>query len=531
MCGTFGRAVIGISIGIPVMAEFAESLGLERSYVGLVFSVGALASLPSNLLLPAISDFVGRKPLIILALCGSSVSFAMQAMAQDYTFLFLAVFLGGLSGGTQSVAVAYISDIYAPLERPRFIGMVPACASACLTIGPAMGGTLSNMFNSYRSPFAVSAGIVFLIFPLIAFYLPDSKALICKCEKEELKRAEEKETRRRSTIVFANALNAGLVSEDSPLILSSQSPPPIYPGVLRDYKCYLCFLLQFINSLAFTSFITCVPLVLLDPVFDLSGEQQSVFLAGMIIGCGSLAQTLGLVLFFNRVQKRYGLKRTIFVGTAVSFSGYIVLSFQRTVPMITVGFILYSMGNSVTRPGVFAYVTMIVPQDFTARAVALPNFGSTLARLIAPIASTQLLAISQYSTLYQIISLMLFVQLLIASFLCCMHLPKRADDKICIPAENSHGLTPVEFMRKLSSYLMTNLSSRHYNLSDINTQEVIVEAISQSLPFLREGERENKEDIENLMDELCIPNSTMTPCEMGVGVDFDSSLAASLIVL
>ena len=69
--------------------------------------------------LPRVSDVYGRKRAIVLSLVGSSIAYAMEAAAPSFAALLVASFVGGSFGGTPPVAVAYISDIFSPAERPQ----------------------------------------------------------------------------------------------------------------------------------------------------------------------------------------------------------------------------------------------------------------------------------------------------------------------------------------------------------------------------------------------------------------------------
>uniref|UniRef100_A0A7S4JS27 Major facilitator superfamily (MFS) profile domain-containing protein n=2 Tax=Odontella aurita TaxID=265563 RepID=A0A7S4JS27_9STRA len=479
---TVATEFIGIGIGLPIMVQFAASLGVQENNVGLVFSVGAFAALLSNFWLPAVSDHAGRKPVLILSLFGCSISYGFQALSRSFEMLLMVIFLGGIFGGTQPVAVAYMSDIFSPAQRPRLIGMVPACASACYIIGPALGGVLSKMSGSFRVPLAAASILVAVMIPVVQVFLPDPKVLISEGEKIFLvkQQDEEQHKMRQSLPSTSSSGHRKWAGETTALRSNSEELSPAYSPFL-DWRCHICFCIQFFNIAAFSAFTTCVPLILAEPSFGLSGDQDAVFHTGLVIGSGAAFKSIGLIIMFDRVQKRIGLPRTVSLGAALSFFGFVILALQSSVWGMAIGFAIFSLGVSLLQPGIFSYVTVIAPQEYTARAIGVPNAAINLGEVIGPIASTNLLVAFGYSILFQIFCAILFVQLLVSL---CFHSTMIPDEKT-LGAEDelsqSRPYSEDEFEDLLSGFFVKLLKERNYNLADKNIQKAVLEMAVRSV--------------------------------------------------
>ena len=103
--------LVGFGIIIPLLPFYARTFGASPIVIGLLFASFSLAQLIASPLLGELSDRWGRRPVLILSLIGTAVSFAMLAVAQSLAMLFAARIVDGLSGGNITTARAYIADI------------------------------------------------------------------------------------------------------------------------------------------------------------------------------------------------------------------------------------------------------------------------------------------------------------------------------------------------------------------------------------------------------------------------------------
>ena len=164
--------LIGFGIIIPLLPFYAETFGASPLTIGLLFAVFSLAQMIASPALGAWSDKWGRRPILVLSLAGTVVSFVMLAVAQSLTMLVLARIVDGLSGGNITTARAYIGDITTEENRARAFGFLGAAFGLGFIIGPALGGLFAHI--SYTAPIWAAAAITVVATLLAFFWLPET---------------------------------------------------------------------------------------------------------------------------------------------------------------------------------------------------------------------------------------------------------------------------------------------------------------------------------------------------------------------
>jgi MFS transporter, DHA1 family, tetracycline resistance protein len=169
--------VIGFGIIIPVMPKLIEQLGgvslSQASKIGgwLLFAFAIMqfifAPLVGNL-----SDFYGRRPVLLASLFGFAIDYLFLSFAPTIGWLFLGRVLAGITGASFTTASAYIADISTAETRAKNFGLIGAAFGLGFIIGPAIGGLLGGLGT--RVPFMVAAGLCMLNFLYGFFILPES---------------------------------------------------------------------------------------------------------------------------------------------------------------------------------------------------------------------------------------------------------------------------------------------------------------------------------------------------------------------
>ncbi len=152
--------LIGFGIVIPILPFYAERFGATPWQVGLLFGCYSFFQFFFGPLLGYWSDRVGRRPVLILSLLGTSFAFFLTGFAGSLFVLFLARSIDGATGGNIGTAYAYLADVTEPEERTRAFGMLGAAFGIGFVIGPAIGGLLSHY--SLSAPF-IFAGTMALL--------------------------------------------------------------------------------------------------------------------------------------------------------------------------------------------------------------------------------------------------------------------------------------------------------------------------------------------------------------------------------
>jgi len=114
---------------------------------GLVQGISSLAMFFGAPILGDLSDRLGRKRILIIALLGTFLSYLLAAFAVLISSVSLLLFgrvIAGFTGGSLSTAQAAITDISSEKQRTTNIGYILLAVSMGSILGPLLSGTLSN---------------------------------------------------------------------------------------------------------------------------------------------------------------------------------------------------------------------------------------------------------------------------------------------------------------------------------------------------------------------------------------------------
>ena len=121
--------VIGFGLIIPVVPRLVMQLtgeGLSRAaiYGGLLWFAYAITQFFFAPILGNISDKVGRRPVLLLALGALGVDYLIMGFAPTIEWLFVGRTLAGIAGASFIPAYAYLADITPPEKRAQNFGIV-----------------------------------------------------------------------------------------------------------------------------------------------------------------------------------------------------------------------------------------------------------------------------------------------------------------------------------------------------------------------------------------------------------------------
>ena len=108
--------IVGIGIVIPVLPTIvAELIGAGPSeaarYYGPLISLYAVMQTLFSPLLGALSDRLGRRPVILVSLGGMGLSYVLLGLAPTLGWLFVGRALAGITGATITTANNWINVI------------------------------------------------------------------------------------------------------------------------------------------------------------------------------------------------------------------------------------------------------------------------------------------------------------------------------------------------------------------------------------------------------------------------------------
>lgn len=173
LCAVIFTDMLAFSLVIPSLPFVVTSFGGSGITLGLLFTGYSLAQFVAAPILGRLSDRVGRRPLLLWALLGTTLSLIVCALATDMWVLIGARILGGLFGGSISVAMATLSDLTEPEQRTRVMGMGGASIGLAFTVGPAIGALAAPL--GFSAICLIGAGIAALNFVAAIWMLPQAQ--------------------------------------------------------------------------------------------------------------------------------------------------------------------------------------------------------------------------------------------------------------------------------------------------------------------------------------------------------------------
>jgi DHA1 family tetracycline resistance protein-like MFS transporter len=153
--------MLGIGLIIPVLpvlvGEFVSGRDEQALWFGLMSTVFGLMQFIFMPMLGALSDRVGRRPVLMVSMAGMCINFLATAWAPNLACLFIGRVIGGMSSASMSVASAYASDISTHENRAKSFGKVGAAFGLGFICGPMLGGLLGSV--DLHLPFYVAASL------------------------------------------------------------------------------------------------------------------------------------------------------------------------------------------------------------------------------------------------------------------------------------------------------------------------------------------------------------------------------------
>lgn len=165
--------VIGFGIVIPILPFYVTGFGASASIVTLLFASFSFFAFFSSPLLGAISDRIGRRPVLILSISSTAIGWFVFAGATSIPILFLGRIIDGAAAGNFSIAQSYLVDISEDeQERTVNLGLIGAMFGIGFMLGPVIGGALATI--SHATPFWFAGGLATLNAITAYFFLPET---------------------------------------------------------------------------------------------------------------------------------------------------------------------------------------------------------------------------------------------------------------------------------------------------------------------------------------------------------------------
>jgi len=360
--GLFGLLLEGLR-------RFAEMSGTPTGHWGeIVLFGGVLGSLYSLLqfvcapFFGALSDRIGRRPVLLLSLTGILMSYALWFVAGSFIVLVLARLIGGVMSANISTATAVVADVTTEKTRSKGMALVGIAFGVGFIIGPAIGAIAAQVdlvawrpglatwgVNPYSFVAAIAFGLTLLNLVLVATRFPETR------------RADHPSTAAARTL--------------HPLKLLRTVQ---YPGVTRANLVYFLF------TVAFAGMEFSLTFLAVDRLGYSTLDNAKLFLFAGIV------QILVQGGYVRRMAAKVGSRRMALHGMVVLAPGFVLIGaggqFQSVV-VFYAGLFLLSLGGAQATPCLTALVSLYTPHHDQGRVMGIFRSLGALARAIGPIAA------------------------------------------------------------------------------------------------------------------------------------------------
>jgi DHA1 family tetracycline resistance protein-like MFS transporter len=167
---------VGIGLIFPILPGLLREVTHTSNvapYIGITTAIYAIMQFVFAPVLGALSDRLGRRPVLLISLCGAAISYILMASASTLWMLLIGRAIAGLTSANMAVATTYITDITPEDKRAGRFGVFNAMFGIGFIIGPVLGGLLGDYW--LRLPFIVAAGLNTCNMLLALFLLPESR--------------------------------------------------------------------------------------------------------------------------------------------------------------------------------------------------------------------------------------------------------------------------------------------------------------------------------------------------------------------
>lgn len=174
--------LIGFGIVLPLLPQYSERFGAEGLMIGLIIASFSIMQFFFAPVWGRLSDRIGRRPVILISTAGSSISYALFALASApglsagtaLAILFASRIFAGICGANISVASAYMADVTPPDKRSRAMGLIGVAFGLGFILGPVIGA-LCFKYLGLAGPGWVAAAICTSNFLLAVAVLVESR--------------------------------------------------------------------------------------------------------------------------------------------------------------------------------------------------------------------------------------------------------------------------------------------------------------------------------------------------------------------
>jgi len=335
---------IGGGMIFPFFALYiTKQFQVGMTEVGLLFALFSISDMFGNMIGGALTDFLGRKSMIIMGLIISALTSLAMGMVQQLEWFYV---MGAISGLFATAArpahQAMLTDILPEKKRAEGFGVMRVAANLAVAIGPAIGGFIASY--SYLILF-IADTVTSLITALIVYLVVEETR---PEEKEESEKKGFKET-------FIG-----------------------YGDVLKDRKFMAFVIISTIATIVYSQMYSTLSVYLR----DVHGIPESGYGWLMTLNAGMV------VLFQFMITRKISKHPPMLImalGSLLYAVGFGMYGFVSAYIFFMVAMVIITIGEMVIIPVSQAYVGDAAPEDMRGRYSGVMGFSWMIPWMIGPL--------------------------------------------------------------------------------------------------------------------------------------------------
>lgn len=170
--------LIGVESAYPFETLYLNGkLGVSMTTVGFILGLTVFAGLPFQIVGGALTDRLGRRPILFFGVASSAALYAAFGLVHDLTQLVAFIAWEAAFGWPMFLTAsnAMIADLTSLERRTEAFGITRVALNAGMVVGPLLAGSVLVVDPSFRSSFLLGAAICCAFLIIIAFGLKETR--------------------------------------------------------------------------------------------------------------------------------------------------------------------------------------------------------------------------------------------------------------------------------------------------------------------------------------------------------------------
>ena len=344
--------LVGFGIIIPLVGIYGRHYGATALELAVLGSVYSLMQFFFSPVWGRLSDRMGRRPILLLSLLGSTLSYFLFAFSNTLGLIILSRALAGIFAANISTAQAYIADITPPKDRAKGMGLIGAAFGIGFTLGPPLGG-ISTAKLGMSAPGLIAGTLCLLNLILAWFRLEESLPEAIRQENQS-KVSEGKRSAQWTT----------------------------FKRILNDPALFLPVVSTFFATFAFSN-LEQVFSLLIQKRFDL-GTESAAYKTGMVLMWSGVLGAFIQGGLIRKLVPKYGEKKLLIIGLVLQGAAMALFAHSPTYEAFFYNAIPLALGSGLINPTLASLVSKRALADEQGAVIGLKEGMSSLARIAGP---------------------------------------------------------------------------------------------------------------------------------------------------